>query len=135
MSVTITGFTDNTEEVLQGMRAAVARGLERCGEKAEGYAVDLCPVDTGNLRSSITHTVNDDTVYIGTNVEYGLYQEVGTGKYATGGGGRPTPWAYQDVYGHWHWTAGNRANPFVKPAMADHAGTYRNIMNDALKNG
>ena len=87
MSITVTGFTDNTEEVLQEMRAAVARGLERCGEKAEGYAVDLCPVDTGNLRSSITHTVNDDTVYIGTNVEYGLYQEVGTGKYATLGGG------------------------------------------------
>lgn len=135
MSISISEITDNSEAVLQAMRSAVARGLERCGEKAEGYASDLCPVDTGNLRSSITHTVNEDTAYIGTNVEYGVYQEMGTGKYAANGGGRPTPWAYQDVYGNWHWTAGNRANPFIKPAIANHMGTYRNIMEDALKNG
>lgn len=27
---------------------------------AEGYAKQLCPVDTGNLRNSITHTVKED---------------------------------------------------------------------------
>lgn len=36
------------------------------------------------------------SVIVGTDVEYGGYQELGTGIYAEGGGGRPTPWVYQD---------------------------------------
>ena len=75
----------------------------------------------------------ESAVYIGTDVEYAPYVELGTGKYAEGG--RPTPWAYQDDEGNWHWTAGNPAQPFLKPAVADHAQTYRNIIEDELKNG
>ena len=49
--------------------------------------------------------------------------------------GRPTPWVYQDAQGNWHWTRGNQAHPFLKPAVADHPQTYRNIIEDELKNG
>lgn len=128
---------DNSEEVLEALKAAALRALERCGLQAEGYAKDLTPVDTGNLRNSITHQVSEDglEVYIGTNVEYAPYVELGTGVYAEGGGGRPTPWVYQDEKGQWHWTRGNPAQPFLKPAVADHAQTYRNIIEDELKNG
>ena len=128
---------DNSEEVLEALKEAVLRALERCGLQAEGYAKDLTPVDTGNLRNSITHQVSEDgrEVYIGTNVEYAPYVELGTGIYAEGGGGRPTPWVYQDEKGQWHWTRGNPAQPFLKPAVADHAQTYRNIIEDELKNG
>lgn len=59
--------------------------------------------------------------------------ELGTGKYYPGG--RPTPWVYQDDNGNWHWTAGNPAQPFLKPAVKDHQTTYRNIIEDELKNG
>ena len=128
---------DNSALVQEAFHAACLRALERCGLVGEGYAKDLVPVDTGRLRNGITHAVaeNEMAAYVGTNVEYGVYQELGTGIYAEGGGGRPTPWVYQDDNGNWHWTAGNPAQPFLKPAVADHAGTYRNIIEDELKNG
>lgn len=68
-------FKDNSDEVLLQFAMACLRALERCGSEAEGYAKDLVPVDTGNLRNSIAHQVNEggDAVYIGTNSEYGAY--------------------------------------------------------------
>lgn len=106
MSVRI---TDNSREVLSAFEEAKTRGLERIGLEAEGYAKDLCPVDTGNLRNSISHLVDEDSAYIGTNVEYAPYVELGTVK--------------------------QKAQPYLKPAAADHTQTYRNIMEDELKNG
>lgn len=66
---------DNSKEISAAIKAALLRGLEKCGLVAEGYAKKLCPVDTGNLRNSITHVVDEggDAVYIGTNSEYGAY--------------------------------------------------------------
>ena len=88
---------NNSVQVGEAFRAACLRALERCGMEAEGYAKDLAPVDTGRLRNGISHAVSEDEMaaYVGTNVEYGVYQELGTGIYAEGGGGRPTPWVYQ----------------------------------------
>lgn len=128
-------FENNSGEVISTMQEAAIRALEKCGLTAEEYAKRLAPVDTGNLRNSITHQVDDgeSAVYIGSNVEYATYVELGTGKYAEGG--RPTPWVYQDAEGNWHWTAGNPAQPFLKPAVADHAQTYRNIIEDEMKSG
>ena len=128
-------FTDNSKEVLEAMQQAAVRALEKCGLTAEGYAKKLCPVDTGNLRNSITHTVDEEepAAYVGSNVEYAAYVELGTGKYVSGG--RPTPWVYQDEKGNWHYTRGNKAQPFLKPAAADHAGQYRDILESELKNG
>ena len=89
---------DNGEIILDSISHALLRGLEKCGLVAEGYAKKLCPVDTGNLRNSITHKIelNDGSgsAYIGTNIEYAPYVELGTGINAKGG--RPTPWVYQD---------------------------------------
>ena len=128
-------FNDYSADVLNEFHDAVLRALERCGEQAEGYAKDLAPVDTGAGRNSISHTVDEDepAAYIGSNVEYAAYVELGTGKYTEGG--RPTPWVYQDDNGNWHWTAGSPAHPFLKPAVAEHPQTYRNIIEDELKNG
>ena len=104
-------FTDNSKEVLESMQQAAVRALEKCGLTAEGYAKKLAPVDTGNLRNSITHTVDVGVpaAYIGTNVEYAPYQELGTIHMA--------------------------AQPFLKPAVADHANEYRKIIEKELKNG
>lgn len=126
---------NNSVQVGEAFRAACLRALERCGEQAEGYAKDLAPVDTGRGRNSISHKVDESepAAYIGTNLDYMIYQELGTGIYAEGG--RPTPWVYQDANGNWHWTAGNPAQPFLAPAVKDHQTTYRNIIEDELKNG
>lgn len=125
-------FNDNSKEVLSEMQSAIERALEKCGIAAEGFAKKLVPVDTGNLRNSITHKVVENEVYIGTNNEYAAYVELGTGKFAEGG--RKDPWVYQDEEGRWHHTDGQRAQPYLKPAVADHKQTYRNIIKDELEN-
>lgn len=126
---------DNSGLAHEELEAAVLRALEKCGLVAEGYAKLLCPVDTGNLRNSITHQVqpSETAVYIGTDSEYAAYVELGTGKYYPGG--RPTPWVYQDAKGNWHLTHGQQAQPYLKPAVADHVAQYRSIIEGELKNG
>lgn len=128
---------DNREMVFENMSEALLRGLEKIGLVAEGYAKKLCPFDTGTLLNSITHVVDErePAAIIGTNSEYAAYVELGTGIYAKGGGGRPTPWVYQDAKGNWHMTRGNKPQPFLKPAAHDHRDQYRQILEDELKNG
>ena len=131
-------FDDHSDEVLSALDAALARGLEKCGLVAEGYAKKLCnspgKFGTGALRNSITHTVansGERAAYVGTNSEYGVYVECGTGIYYPGG--RQTPWVYQDAKGNWHLTHGQRAKPYIKPAVADHAAQYTRIIEQELK--
>lgn len=125
-------ITDNSALAKEEMQAACLRALEKCGLTGEGYAKLMCPVDTGNLRNSITHQVQADepAVYIGSNSEYAAYVELGTGIYYPGG--RQTPWVYQDAKGNWHLTHGQRAKPYLKPAVADHVQTYRSIIEGEL---
>lgn len=124
-------FTDNSKEFLSAMLEAKMRALEKCGLVAEGYAKKATPVDTGNLRNSISHKATEDAAYIGTNTEYAPYVEFGTGKYYPGG--RPDSWVYQDDKGNWHRTEGSKAQPFIKPAVADHAQQYRGIIESEMK--
>lgn len=63
-------FTDNSKEVLDELQVKIEAALEAIGGQAELYAKEEVPVDTGRLRSSISHAVDDKTAYIGTNVEY-----------------------------------------------------------------
>ena len=128
-------FNDHSDEVLEAFDEACLRALERCGLQAEGYAKDLCPVDTGALRNSISNRVVDSepAVYIGTNSEYAAYVEFGTGHYSTTGGGTPkTHWAYMGDDGKMHIGKPMKARPYLKPAVANHVGTYRNIIKDEL---
>lgn len=63
----------------------VARDMLRRGYKVETKAKELCPVDTGRLRSSITlqqlQRAGVPVVLIGTNVQYASYVHDGTGIY------------------------------------------------------
>ena len=104
-------FTDNSKEIIEAIQQATVRALEKCGLTAEGYAKKLAPVDTGNLRNSITHEVDDGepAAYIGTNVEYAPYVCLGT--------------------------IHMKAKPFLKPAVNDHKDEYRKILENSLKNG
>lgn len=123
---------DNTREVLEALKKAKERALEMIGLKAERYAKEKCPVDTGNLRNSITHAVDNskDVVYIGTNVEYAPYVELGTGIYYQGG--RNTAWGFLDTNGGSHYTHGQKPQPYLKPAATEHSKEYREILKNEL---
>ena len=101
---------DNSKIIKEAMGSAIIRALEKIGLVAEGYAKKLCPVDTGRLRNSITHQLDGkESVYIGTNVEYAPYVELGTNKRA--------------------------AQKFLRPAAEDHASEYRQILENELRGG
>lgn len=98
---------DNTAIIEEGIHNAIIRALEKIGLTAEGYAKKACPVDTGRLRNSITHQLDGDkAVYIGTNVEYGPYVELGTST--------------------------RDPKPFLRPAAEDHYNTYRQILKSEM---
>lgn len=102
---------DNTKIFGDAFDLAIVVALEKIGLLAEGYAQKKCPVDTGNLRGSITHEVDtaEKSVAIGTNVEYAPYVELGT-------------WRQE-------------AQPFLKPAAEDHKAQYVKILRGELHNG
>lgn len=99
---------DNREVIANAIDRALVAALEEIGLVAEGYAKRACPVDTGRLRSSITHIVDEDgkCAVIGTNVEYAPYVELGTRH--------------------------QKPQPYLKPAAEDHESTYRSIFRKHL---
>lgn len=100
----------------------------------ENDAKKKCPVDTGRLRQSITNRIEGNTGIVGTNVEYAPYVEYGTGKKAVGGNGRKTPWAYTDPKtGQLIWTAGQRPQPFLEPALLENEQEIINIFKKTIK--
>lgn len=133
-------FTDNSDEVLAALKDQMSVALEAIGQKAEGYAKGLCPVDTGRLRNSISHTISgageisrvysdngkasakhsfgqtigsaegtEKTAFIGTNVEYAPYQELGVP------------------------SRNIKAHHFLKKAASDHGSEYAAIARQYLK--
>lgn len=102
----------------------------------ENDAKRKCPVDTGQLRASITHEVEGQTGIVGTNVEYAPYVEYGTGIYARDGNGRQTPWAYQDrETGEWIWTKGQVAQPYLEPALLENENEIFRLFEEAIEKG
>ena len=72
---------DNRKAVLDNLHQQTEAALMECGVVVENYAKIGAPVDTGLLRNSMNHQlVTDKTVAIGTDVEYGKYQELGTSR-------------------------------------------------------
>lgn len=71
-------FKSNHPEVLAKITAACVKSLAEAGKLIETRAKLLCPVDTGNLRKSITSDVKGITAEIGTNVHYAPHVEFGT---------------------------------------------------------
>ena len=65
-------ITNNANLTLEELQSACLRALERMGQQAEGYAIDLVPVDTGMLQNSLTHKVvpSELTVYAGSDMAY-----------------------------------------------------------------
>lgn len=104
-------FKDNTQQVLKalsGPNGAIPRGLEAIGLAAEGHAKKITPVDTGRLRNSISHATDNEAAYIGTNVEYAPYVELGA--------------------------QGRKGVHMLQRAATEHASEYKRLMEESIKN-
>ena len=103
---------DNSKEVLEELASKMPVILEMLGQAGENNAkfeiTALGAVDTGNLRNSISHADDGTYAYIGTNVEYAPYVELGTVRMPE--------------------------RPFLRNAVLGHQEEYRNIMEEGLKN-
>lgn len=79
----VTISNDNREEWANEFRQRIITALVAVGEDGTDIAAENAPFDTGRLSSSISYALTDDdkSVIIGTNVEYGPYQELGTSMY------------------------------------------------------
>lgn len=84
MSLEINGAA--LQELFVSPNGDVAKDLQRRALQVERSAKGLCPVDTGRLRSSITNELTEDgeglVAIVGTDVEYGIYVELGTSRMA-----------------------------------------------------
>lgn len=129
---------DYSDEIIREIDRRVKAGLNACGIQAEGYAKDNVTAagrvgTTGALRNGINYRVKEDTCYVGTAVDYAIYNEYGTGIYAADGRGRKSPWAYKDARGQWHRTRGMKPIHFLKKALQDHKDQYREILIHYIK--
>lgn len=126
----------NKQAVLDEFKRQKKVALEAVGLQGETNAkMHISAVgadDTGRLRNSLTHATDDDSAYIGTNVEYGIYVELGTGIYASEGG-RSTPWSYKDDEGNWHTTVGMKPRPFLAPAVQEHIDEYKELVENYMR--
>lgn len=102
-------ITDNSDKFLDALPEQIEQALTAIGLTAESYAKRDCPVDTGRLRNSITNAVetSEHSVYIGSNVEYAVFVELGTSRM--------------------------KARPYLKPAATQHNAEYKALAEQALK--
>ena len=129
----------NLEKLIGKLNKLSNQQMDQALNKAcilvENQAKENCPVDTGELRMSITHYVEGDTGIVGTNKQYAPYVEYGTGLFARDGNGRQTPWSYQDAKGEWHTTRGQMPQHFLEPALLDQQKEIIKIFDEAIKEG
>ena len=111
MDVTKVEIINNSGLFRNALPEQIAVALESIGLTAEGHAKDIITevraVDTGRLRNSISHARDDSAAYIGTNVEYAPYVELGTSKMAP--------------------------RPYLRPAAENYSEEYKRIAEAALK--
>ena len=104
---------DHSQEVLDALKNAIERGLFAVGEEAETYAKGVITeegrVDTGRMLNSISHREGEDFTAIGTDVEYAIYQELGTSR-------------------------GIRPAKSLTRAVTENLDRYRTILKDSLEN-
>ena len=101
-------YKDYSKEVLSALEKGKRNALTAIGATAETYAKKATPVDTGRLRNSISHAVDGEAVYIGSNVEYAPYVELGT--------------------------SCAKAHHMLQKAATEHSAEYKRLAEDAFYN-
>lgn len=110
----------NVEVFKAALPEQIAQALEAIGLDAEGHAKEEITkvvydtpergyIRTGRLRNSISHARDDESAYIGTNVEYAPYVELGTSKM--------------------------EPRPFLRPAATNYTEEYKTLVETALRGG
>jgi phage gpG-like protein len=117
---------DNTDAIIKATDEAIYNALDIIGHKAADYAAGLAPVQTGNLRNSMTSEVSqqEKAVYIGTDVEYAPFVEFGHHQQP----GRYVPAIEKRLVREFV-----PGKPFLKPAIQNHIDEYKNILETELK--
>lgn len=129
MSVEVTGIDElmsmlsqmSSEEFADG---TLMEGLMLAGKQVQATAKQLCPVDTGRLRNSIVVTQMAHGVDVGTDVEYAVYNEYGTGKRGNK--------SAEGVNYREDW-AGMSPRPFLYPALKANEENVHAIVKDTLR--
>lgn len=114
-------LTSNKDEILEALGEQLGQAMIAIGMAAESNAKQEITkavydtpesksgyVRTGRLRNSISYGVDtgEPAVYIGSNVEYAPYVELGTSKMA--------------------------ARPFLKPAAENYSQEYMDLLKQAM---
>ncbi|MBQ2663076.1 MAG: HK97 gp10 family phage protein [Clostridia bacterium] len=122
------------EKMTAGLTMGLHNALAQSGETVRADAVANCPVDTGRLRGSITSTVEGNSAVVGTNVEYGIYVEFGTGSQGDKSVAHTTKdkWTYYSG-GHFYTTSGMKARPFLVPALKNNKDKITKLIKEAVK--
>lgn len=116
--------------------AIIEKGLLRGAERVCADAKLRCAVSSGALRNSIhTEKTAPLTVAVGTNLEYAVPVEYGTG--TKGDPAVPHTqkgfWRWQDEEGNWHTSHGQAAQPFLRPAAAAQKDNVMKDVNDVIR--
>lgn len=69
-------FADNSSQVFKETQEQVCNAIEEIAKKYVEKAKENVPVDTGNLRDSISYEVDGDHAEVGTDVEYAAAVEL-----------------------------------------------------------
>ena len=127
------------------LKTAMNKATQLVHGQAKNFATSFS--DTGNLRASINMNVKDTgkeiqgRVY--TNCEYAMYVEFGTGIKGNGTYPykiegvtltyKPKGWAYYDEdKGEWIYTKGQKAQPYMYPALNMHKKTIKAILKEGV---
>jgi hypothetical protein len=111
-------------QVKHAVDDALIAAAEQIGAAAEGHAIEYCPVgDTGILSGSISHdkevAEHSVTIAVGTNVEYGVYVELGH---------KQQPGRYVPAIGKRLKADFVAAKPFLRPAFENHIPEFEEIL-------
>lgn len=128
-------FKDNSQACKNAIKMAEIKWLKAAALVIQSQAKTLAPVDTSNLKTSINHKVQVSNLeaYIGTNCDYAIYVEFGTGEFAENGNGRKGGWVYTDPSGKTHFTMGMKPKPYLRPAYRKNKQALKQLLNKYLK--
>ena len=78
MNIFIKGIDSLSNKLDKVAAVSANAGILKAALRIERTAKELVPVDTGTLRNSITHVVDNNTAKVGTSIEYAPDVEYGT---------------------------------------------------------
>jgi HK97 gp10 family phage protein len=149
-TVSIKGVDRLTQRFNKIANMELRSAMNEATKLVHGQAKDLAPVNknggggflAGSIHMQVKDTGKELQGRVYTNCEYSMYVEFGTG--VTGNGTYPYKieglnlkykekgWAYYDEdKGEWIYTKGQKAQPYMYPALNIHKKTIKRI----LKNG